>query len=199
MDAILACHESTQRAISATRNTTRATASQHAKTRPETMHWKPSYPRSSIKELAPFPHHVHLFGRCFGVPRKHTARHIDHTEYHARSIQPARKNPARNDACTAEPSLIKVDDCTSKSMKPPPFAAARAPLLAERACSEHAVSAGRARHASMCRAVDHAPGRTARRRRSGLRVTPVSLFTPQNGTLSHQVEGGYPKGFVHTF
>ena len=137
------------------------------------------------------PRHLHLFGRCFGVPRKHTARHIDHMESHASHIQPARENPARNDACTAEPSLIKVDDCTSESMKPPPFAAARAPLLFERACSEHAVSAGRARHASMCRAVDHAPGRTARRRRSGLRVTLVSLFTPQNGTLSHQVEGGY--------
>ncbi len=137
LDAVLACCEGSQRAISTTRNNTRATASQHAKTRSETMQVEPSNPQSKnmphhSTPPAPFwtlfwrdtkahsapyrphgiprepqsaitrkpgqkrctwsraildqrtchtiPRHVHLFGRYFGVPRKHTARHINHTE-----------------------------------------------------------------------------------------------------------------------
>ncbi len=59
-------------------------------------------------------------------------------------------------------------------MRPPPFAAARAPLLVERACSEHAVSAGRAAHASMCRVQSSGPRTGAARRRSPARRTTTT-------------------------
>ena len=52
MDAVLACREGSQRAISTTRNGTRATASQHAQPRPETMHAPPSNPRSKLQARA---------------------------------------------------------------------------------------------------------------------------------------------------